>query len=193
MDQAIKRSQDTADNDWRHQGRRQRAGGGAIDVRDAHHRHRRNRRAGASAGQRGRWNRAHRDRQREGNPGAQGNPRADQGRRAVGRFAGELQDRGPGRAARRQDSLQPGPSASYREVEDHPAEGEMAGRCGARQRRRDSHRRQLRIGRAGVPRQVSRRSARGDRRVGRVPLRSDGRVSASTASSSRSRIPIRPR
>src|SRR5271169_5511699 len=34
----------------------------------------------------------------------------------------------------------------------------------------------IRIGGAGVPRQVSGRSAGGDRRVGRVPLRSDGRA-----------------
>ena len=58
--------------------------------------------------------------------------------------------------------------------QDRAGEGQMAGRGGARQRPRDPHRRQLRLGRAGVPREISRRSARGDRRVGRVSLRADG-------------------
>ncbi len=64
-------------------------------------------------------------------------------------------------AARRQDPLQPRPPAPPRARQAGPRQGRVARRRRARQRLRDPHRRELRLGRARVPRALPRRSARG--------------------------------
>ena len=53
----------------------------------------------------------------------------------------------------------PGHLHHIEKAKSDPAEGEMAGRCRARPRSRDSHRGQLRLGCAGLPGEISRRPA----------------------------------
>ena len=96
---------------------------------------------------------------------------------ALGRPAGELPPGGERRPVRRQDPLQPRPPAPRRARQVDRRQGRAGWSASPRDTRlRDPHRRQLRLGRAGVPRALSGRSARGDRAVGALPLRPHGRA-----------------
>ncbi len=140
----------------------------------------------ATAPRRGR-HRAHRRRQRQGGRRrSRRSARQTEGVTLVRRPAGELSRRGRGRRrTSTRSATTPDTCTTSSATSRSPDKVAWLAQVARDTRLCHPHRRQLRLGGARVPRPLSRRSARGARPIGALPLRADGATSASSASSCR--------